>query len=305
MDTTKIPFVSAVISTRDRGALVAKTVRSLLVNEYPDFEVIIVDQSRDNATEVALQPFLSNPRLRYFRTQTKGVSNGRNLGIKHAKGEFVAITDDDAELPAAWLRELINAFQIDPKIGIVFGNVLAAPHDVNAGFIPDYTLNQPFLARNLRENRRLGGLSVCMGIRKSVWQHLKGFDPMLGAGGLLKSGAETDFTVRTLLTGYFVYETPQVVLIHHGFRSWKEGRQLIHRYWYGTGAMFMKHIRCGHWSVIPLFFQMAWRWAFARPVIGVGRHSHKWLRLVSFLQGLIKGGIVPLNKTISQYSFHE
>ena len=82
-----------------------------------------------------------------------------------------------------------------------------------------------------------------MALRRELWQRLGGFDEMLGAGGCFGAGEEGDFALRALRGGYHVYETPEVVLTHLGFRTWEEGRRLIPNYWYGTGAMFAKKRR--------------------------------------------------------------
>jgi hypothetical protein len=142
-----------------------------------------------------------------------------------------------------------------------------------------------------------------MGLRRSLWQRLRGFDQMLGAGSRLKSGAESDLTLRALLAGYYVYETPDVSVIHHGFRTWEQGRLLIQRYWFGTGAMFIKHIKCGQWRIVPLLFRLAWRWAFGRSRVAasLGNRPHRILRLVAFVRGCLAGAITPVDTTTGQY----
>jgi GT2 family glycosyltransferase len=265
--------------------------------------VIVVDQSEDDATEASLQLFLANPRMRYIRSATKGVSTGRNIGIANAQSELIAITDDDCEVPANWLQELVAAFTVDRRIGIVFGNVLPGPHDRALGFIPAYVRKEPFLARSIREKPQVEGISACMGLGRSVWQVLGGFDPMLGIGAPLKSGAESDLTIRALLAGYYVYEAPNVAIIHHGFRTWEQGWPVIRRYWYGTGAMLVKHLKCGHWSVLQLLLRLAWRWAFGQSRVGasLGNRPYKLLRLSSFVRGFMAGGFIPVDRITGHY----
>jgi GT2 family glycosyltransferase len=86
--------VSAVIATRNRGAKVEHAVRSILANEPPVHEVIVVDQSNDDSTEAALQPLLAETDvLRYRRLPEPGLSRARNDAIRDAVGEYLAITD--------------------------------------------------------------------------------------------------------------------------------------------------------------------------------------------------------------------
>jgi GT2 family glycosyltransferase len=195
----------------------------------------------------------------------------------------------------------VSSFAVNLRTGIIFGNTLPASHDHTVGFIPAYVRREPFLARGLHEKHRVEGISACMGLRRSLWQVLGGFDEMLGAGSPFKSAEEMDFTIRALLAGYFVYETPDVMVVHHGFRTWEQGANLIQGYLYGIGAMFIKHIKCGHWEVIQLLAHLAWRWAFKNPAVDFGHRPSRWLRLSGFIQGFLAGAHHPLDKTKGRY----
>ena len=295
------PPITVLICTRNRGDSIVNTIRTILLNEYPDFELMIVDQSEDDLTERALQPFIRNPHVHYLKTSTKGLSVARNLAINNSHSEFIATTDDDCETPRNWLNELVAAFALNKRIGIVFGNTLAGPHDCHAGFVPAYTLNQPYLARSIRDKHRVEGISACMGLRRTVWQRIGGFDEMLGAGAFFKAAEELDFTIRALRAGYYVYETPNVAVIHHGFRTWDQGETLIRGYLYGIGAMFAKHLKWGYWSVIHVLLHLAWRWAFGHPAVDFGHRPPRGVRLNSFVKGFLAGLRYPVNKTSGHY----
>src|SRR5579871_4460836 len=95
---TTLPTVSALICTRNRGDSLIPTVRSILRPNNPCMELVIIDQSSDDATENALKPFMSDSRLRYLRTTTRGKGIALNIGLEECRGEIVAITDDDCEV---------------------------------------------------------------------------------------------------------------------------------------------------------------------------------------------------------------
>jgi len=297
LDAAEAPLVTAVISTRDRGGAIVETVRSVLLNDYPRFELRVVDQSQDERAETALRTFSGDSRFFYIRTATEGLSTGRNLGISSARGELIAITDDDCKVPTSWLRELVSAFAVDSRIGVVFGNVLPGPHDRAAGLVLSYVSRESFLAHSIREKHRVEGLGACMGLRRSVWQELDGFDQMLGAGAPLKSAEEADFAIRALLAGYYVYETPNLMVTHLGFRAREQSRHLIQGYLYGQGAMLVKHLRCQKWPIIRLLLRMARRWALERSAIDLGDRSHRVLRLASFIQGFAAGAAMAVDRT--------
>jgi hypothetical protein len=107
-----------------------------------------------------------------------------------------------------------------------------------------------------------------------------------------------DFAIRVLLANYFIYETPRVTVIHEGFRTWEQGRDLLCRYMYGIGAMLVKHLKYGHWSVLEVLFHFAWRWAFKGPMINLGNRRHsRLLRLSAFTKGFLAGALTPVDKT--------
>lgn len=255
------------------------------------FTVTIVDQSEDDATEMALQPFLQDPRMRYIRSASQGLSIGRNIGIENSTAELVAITDDDCELPPDWLRQFVRAFELDERIGAVFGKVLPGPHDAGMGFVPSYVFDTPSLARSIYEKHRVQGVGACMGVRRGIWQELGGFDPLLGVGAPLRAGEEIDLAIRVLSAGHFVYETPEIYLVHHGSYTWQQGAALIYGYWYGTGAVFGKFFRARPFVATHLLAALAFRWISTRSPVAssLGRQPRRWLQLRSFLQGFIAG----------------
>jgi GT2 family glycosyltransferase len=301
MDTTPDSMITVVISTRNRGASIVRTLQTILKSDYSSFEVRIVDQSEDELTESAIRPFLGDLRVHYTRTTQKGVSVGRNLAIRGSRSELIAATDDDCEIPADWLRELAAAFALDSRIGIVFGNVLSGPHDSKAGFVMAYVRQDTHLARSIREKHKVEGVAACMGIRKSIWGQLGGFDEMLGNGAPFGSAEETDLAIRALLAGYLVYETPRMAVVHHGFQSWEQSRSLFQGYLYGIGAMLVKNLKCGHWPIMQLFVHLGWRWAFHHPVVEFERLPPRGLRLAAFIRGLRDGALAPVNRATGHF----
>jgi len=296
-----LPKAAVVVSTRNRGESIIRTGLSILKNDYPHFELIVVDQSDNDLTQNAIRPFLKDSRFRYIRSQTRGLSAGRNIGIESAQSEFIALTDDDCETPDHWLGGLVKAFSLDHRIGVIFGNVETGPHDSNQGSIPAYLRKGSFIARSVYEMHRVNGISACMGLRRSVWFELGGFDELLGAGGRFRSAEEMDFTLRTLRASYLVHETPEVMVIHHGFRTWDQAIDLIDGYLYGIGAMFAKHFKCGHQETFNLLLHLAWKWAFGGPVVNLGLHPPRVLRLIAFAKGFISGLKTPVDRRKGQF----
>lgn len=246
-------FVSIIIATRNRGKLIAATVQSILANDYPNFEVIVVDQSDNQETAQALTQFENDTRVRYIFSQRTGTSYARNLGIAESQGALIAITDDDCEVAPDWLAQLVEAFEFDQKIGVIFGSVLP-PADWNwsEGFIPISVLETTELQRNLWEIRKSKKLGACMGIRREVWQQVHGFDEMLGPGKNLRANEDGDIAFRAVLHGYYVLNTSNFKVTHFGARRNSEIRDLLFGYAFGNAATLLKLVRCRQLKVWPL-----------------------------------------------------
>ncbi len=104
---TDTPRISVVIPTRNRPELLVRAVRSALIQTYDNIEVVVVIDGPDQASVEALSE-VSDARLRFIELEQSGGGNpARNLGVSAAKGNWVALLDDDDEwLPDKLLRQL-------------------------------------------------------------------------------------------------------------------------------------------------------------------------------------------------------
>jgi Glycosyl transferase family 2 len=236
--------VSAVVSTRNRPAQVAACAISILAN--PDLlELIFIDQSDDEATEHALAA-VADPRLRYVRSEQRGVTNGRNLGIAKSLGDIVAFTDDDCRVTADWVASLAKIFNEDPQAAVVCGRV-RTPAELEAqGFTTGFEPQEREWQGRYPPPERDWGITANMSLRRSVVDRVGAFDPFLGVGAPLRSGGEPDFLFRVLKDGGKVVNASEVVVEHFGVRPHgAEATALWRQYGVGTAAALFKHVRLG------------------------------------------------------------
>jgi GT2 family glycosyltransferase len=283
--------ISSIVCTRNRGAAAVQPVKSILETTGPDTELIVVDQSTNDETENALAEFRSDPRLRYIRSTTVGLSACRNVGIAAAKTDLIAITDDDVEVEPEWLPNFQEIFTKHPDVAIAFCGVRAAPYDTTAGFIPAYVRPQDALVSTLREKCTARGMGAGLCIRREVIQALGGFDEMLGAGSKLHACEDGDMCVRCIIKGYKAYESSATPVVHYGFRTWAEGKALTTRDWYGIGAAYSKPLKMGYWgfAIIPAYeFTIRAVWPVVRQVLTLKKPSGV-KRITCFIQGFFGG----------------
>lgn len=100
-------LVSVVVPTRDRRALTAEAVASVLGQTWADLELVVVDDGSADGTPDHLEASFLDPRLRVLRQENQGVSAARNRGVRETAGEWVAFLDsDDLWLPEKLERQL-------------------------------------------------------------------------------------------------------------------------------------------------------------------------------------------------------
>jgi glycosyltransferase involved in cell wall biosynthesis len=89
------PAVTVVIPTHDRKGLLTLTLRSVLRQRGVDFEVLVVDDGSADGTSEAIAS-ISDERVRVIRQEVpQGVATSRNAGVAEARGQWIALLDDD------------------------------------------------------------------------------------------------------------------------------------------------------------------------------------------------------------------
>ncbi len=292
------PTISAVICTRNRGNRVCAAVASILANDHPAFELIVIDQSTDTVTATALQQFRHDRRLRYIATRTKGLGRARNIGLQLAHAPLVAFTDDDCRVPTDWLRIIEDELRREPEAAVLFCNVLEGPHDANAGFIPGYQRHQRVVVKTFAGKCRARGIGAGMAVRRETVLQMGGFDEALGAGGRFPSAEDADIAVRAIAYGRSVVETPATYVIHDGFRTWREARELAARDWEGLGAAYIKPLRAGHWRASIVFLYELLVPSLLEPLLPLLRlqRPRGLGRLIAFMRGSLRGLAHPIDR---------
>lgn len=114
------PRVSIVIPTYNRSALLQETLASIRSQTFQDFEILVVDNMSVDGTEAAVAA-LADPRVRYVRNPNHGIiAVNRNVGIRNARGTYVAFCDDDDLWIDTKLERQVAVMDADPEVGLCY-----------------------------------------------------------------------------------------------------------------------------------------------------------------------------------------
>jgi GT2 family glycosyltransferase len=207
------PRISVVVCSYNGAATLRQALEALDGVDYPNYEVIVVnDGSTDGTPEIAAE-FDVN----LISTPNQGLAAARNLGWQAASGEIVAYLDDDAYPDRDWLRYLAVGFLDDEAAGVGGPNLLP-PED---GDVAECVANAPGgPAHVLLDDREAEHIPGCnMAFRRSWLEAVGGFDPQFRT-----AGDDVDLC-------WSVQQAGGRIGFHHGALVWHHRRGSVRRYW--------------------------------------------------------------------------
>jgi GT2 family glycosyltransferase len=232
---SKKPSLSVLICTRNRAQKAQRAAASVLANSFADIELIVVDQSTDNATREAVTA-IADQRVRYIHTDTVGVAISRNIAIREAAADIVVFTDDDCVCDRDWLQAIVAEFAADPQALGVYGRVV--PYGKTGSATEDciseegdmvcpaviQSTTRAVVDRPAIPHLVLGGGNN-MSFRKEAFRRVGLFNEMLGPGSRIGTGEDTEFSYRLLFHRCRLIYSPQPVVEHD---NWMERAQFVH-----------------------------------------------------------------------------
>jgi GT2 family glycosyltransferase len=262
------PSITVAVPTRNRGALIVETLEALLSLDYPDLEILIIDQStnfqtRDSVSAVAA----GDPRVRYQATATVGSSAGRNLAAELSASDVVAYTDDDCIVSAGWLSALAAEFR-NPRVSAVYGRLLPWESRGRTGVEVGFKAATERVEYSRRTPPWYIGHGGNMAFRRRDLLDTGAFDPLLGAGGLFGACEDPDIAYRLLAASKTVVYSPDALAFHKHWKDWRAQRRMERAYGIGAGAQFAKYIRCGDGYGLRLL--ATWIWELGVRRVGAG-----------------------------------
>jgi glycosyltransferase involved in cell wall biosynthesis len=258
------PFISVVICTYNRPDRLQACLRHLRRQQYPAFEVIVVDNCPKTDAVREHVAGLSDPRYHYVVEPRIGLSRARNRGVSVAAGDVVAFLDDDEEPDAFWLAALGRGFARGSDVGCVTGLILPACLDTAAqvqfeelgGHSKDRGFNPAIFSRGGSQSplypRPQFGAGGNMAFRRDTLARIGRFDTALGAGTPALGAEDTLALTLVMLTGYKIAYEPAAFVRHHHCRDFRSLARQLRGYTVGLTAYYTALICRRPWVVIGL-----------------------------------------------------
>jgi glycosyltransferase involved in cell wall biosynthesis len=200
---------SVIVPTYNRVALLERTLASLFGQSYADLEIIVVNDGSSDGTDAYLATLASKGRITYISQANSGPSVARKAGLRAARGEIVAFTDDDCVPPEDWLTR-IAARLSDPAVaGVGGGTVTGHPGSICA--VTNDLINNYFKSvLNGRAGVAPYLTSNNVAYRKSALERAGGHDPRFQMGA-----EDRDLDYRITLQGGSIVYDPSIIVYHY------------------------------------------------------------------------------------------
>ncbi|WP_211223153.1 glycosyltransferase [Propionicicella superfundia] len=274
------PSITVIICTRDRVDSLASALASVRDLDYEDYDIVVVDNASPTPATADYVRSLGDPRIRLVSEPVPGLSRARNTGLRAARGEIVAYTDDDVVVDRLWLRGLVAGFDrgdVECVSGLVPTGELRTRTQMwfdrrvswsDATSVRMFRLDEP-PADNPLFPFRVGdfGTGASFAVRRETLQRLGGFDEALGVGTPTGGGEDIDMFVRILLDGGGLVVEPSAVVWHRHRDDIPALRKQAVGYGLGLGAWLTK-----------VALQPRTAWMLARRVPGGIRRAARMAR---------------------------
>jgi hypothetical protein len=214
-------LVSIIIANYNGFGFLDDCLRSVLETNYPNFDVILVDNgSEDRSFENAQMMFSSNPRIFFVKmTENLGFAVANNVGFMKSKGDYVVFLNNDVKVDPEWLNELLKAVKSRPNIGAAQSKLLRLGKKNCIDSAGDYVTNSGFAFSKGRGQKDSGQFDqiedifsargAAMMVERELFKAVGFFDPLY-----FLQYEDIDLGWRIRLRGYRIVFAPKSIVFH-------------------------------------------------------------------------------------------
>jgi GT2 family glycosyltransferase len=264
----KNPKISVVVAVRDDRYHIEQCIRSLMSQDYleENYEIIIVDGMSTDGTSEILKKIEEKKEinLKVLKNPKGDAASGRNIGIREAKGGFIAFTDSDAIALPDWLKNIEKYMEkVKNEEGIAgvggpdllpedqsyksnaIGRVMSSPLASGGGLNPS---TQHIMAEKEMEVEHIPTCNLT--VKREIFEKEGMFDE-----DFIK-GQDLEFSTRLSLKGYRFLHTPEIRVKHYRKKRIKDFARQVYKWGKAKAAIIKK------FGVI--------KWSYLLPVLGIG-----------------------------------
>lgn len=227
------PVASLVVLTRNQLEYTRSCIESIFAHTKTSFELIVVDNGSTDGTIDYLNTLVTagHPLRVIANPINLGFGAGNNQGIAVARGQYVALLNNDLVLTEGWLERMIGHAETQEHVGIVgpVSNNVSGPQKIPGLEFTDYQQMHTEAARIAATEAGKGFLlprvvGFCMVIKRAVIDAIGGFDERFGLGNF----EDDDLCWRAITAGYGCFVASDTYVHHYGSRTFV-GEKIDHR----------------------------------------------------------------------------
>jgi len=259
-------YFSIIVPTFNRPDEVDELMFSLTHQSFRDFELILADGTPDELLAKVIDKYRTEFPVLHLHRPRLGISDSRNLGCVHAKGQYFIFLDSDCVLPASYLENL--------KSGIIKNgfDAFGGPDAADASFTPlqkaiSYSMTSMLTTGGIRGRKKHVGQfhprGFNMGISKEVFEKTNGYSS-------LKCAEDIEFSIRIIRLGFKTGLIPEAYVYHKRRTSFRAFFKQVYRF--GAARiniykLYPKELKLTHF--FPAAFLVAILFCLISPLISV------------------------------------
>ena len=230
----KLPKISVIIPTYGREKILIESIKDVLIQEYSDFEVLVIDQTQNHEPETKkfLSELANAQKINWHKVNWASLPGARNYAVRRAKGDIVLFIDDDVKLEPNYLQAHAKNYQENQEIGAVAGRVFdrmkladsAQANQDNSAYTIDYLPEEAKdpgiawyhidLVHTTKPQQVISARGCNMSFRKEIFTKYDIWFDERFRGSAVRE--ESDFCLRLRKTNYKIWYDPEANLVHLG-----------------------------------------------------------------------------------------
>src|SRR4030042_3832704 len=221
---------------------VLKSLREAVIPDHLSCEFVLVDNNSDDDTRLVFEEIEKHyeSKIRYVFEEKRGISHARNRGIKEARGEIIAFTDDDVIVDKYWIQNIEKAYKEHDDVACVGGKILpiweiSKPKWLKPKLYPYLALLEYGDSVAYMDSPNIWGANFA--VKSEIFKKYGLFDSNLGRiPGKLYGGEETEFLQRLQNAGEKILSYP-LSIIYHCLPAHKMSKRYFRKWRFDQGEL--------------------------------------------------------------------